>query len=188
MEQFLADLQKNYPLSDANGKLLLQHMEETSFPKGSLIVEEGQRNLYAYFMKQGFCRAYANREDREITLWFAGEGELAVLIPGSTPAPISTVNIQALENCVTLRISREKMESLFEESIELANWGRRLVESFLLDYEHYFINYSWTDAKQQYETLIKEYPRLLQKASLKQIASYLSITPQSLSRIRASIK
>lgn len=188
MENFITKLQKHYPISDVSRERLLLDMEEVPFSKGDFVLREGQRNHYAYFVKTGFSRAFAVRDDKDLTLWFAGEGEMAVLTPGHTPNPISNVNIEALENSILLRISRQKMESLFEESVELANWGRRLAESFLLEYEHFFINYSWTDASQQYDTLIKEYPELLQKASLKQIASYLGITPQSLSRIRATMK
>lgn len=184
MKNFISKLEKHCPLSEKNRTNLLQAMEEFPFPKGALVIQEGQRNSYAYFVKEGFARAYVVREDKEITLWFAGEGEMVVLTPGSTPNPVSTINIEILETSILLRIPRRKMEALFEESVEMANWGRKLAESFLMQYEHYFINYSWTDAHQQYEALLKEYPEIIQKASLKQISSYLGITPQSLSRIR----
>lgn len=188
MEKLMAEIQKLYPVSEEDRALILQNMEEVAFSKGDFVVREGQRNSYVYFVKKGFVRAFVVRDGKDVTLWFAGDGEMAVLTPGSTPCPVSTVNIEVSEDSLFLRIPRAKMESLFEKSVGLANWGRKLVESFLQEYEHYFINYSWTDAAQQYESLIKEYPLLLQKASLKQIASYLNITPQSLSRIRASKK
>lgn len=187
MDNFISNLQKHCPLSENSRKKLLQDMEEVPFSKGEHIIQEGMRNNDVYFIKQGFLRSYVRREDKEITLWFAGEGELAMLTPGTTPNPVSTINIEMLESGILLRTSRQKMESLFNQSIELANWGRKLAEYFLMQYEHYFTNYYWTNAQIQYESLLKEYPELLQKASLKQIASYLGITPQSLSRIRKKI-
>ena len=62
------------------------------------------------------------------------------------------------------------------------------MEKTIQEYEHYFIEYYWADKGHQYQMLIKEFPQLLQRVSLKEIASYLNITPQSLSRIRAHLK
>lgn len=80
------------------------------------------------------------------------------------------------------------MEILFEQSVGLANWGRKLAGKALTEYEHYFIDYFFTDKGTQYRNIIKEYPKLLQRVSQKELASYLNITPQSLSRIRANMK
>ena len=63
-----------------------------------------------------------------------------------------------------------------------------LSDYFLGEYENYFINDSWSDAREQYETLLRTRPDLFQRVPLKHIASFLQITPQSLSRIRASVK
>ena len=63
-----------------------------------------------------------------------------------------------------------------------------LQDYYLREYENYFINDSWMEAREQYESLLKTRPDLILKLPLKHIASYLQITPQSLSRIRASVK
>lgn len=184
MENFVGWQQKIYPLSAEGIDLLLQHMEEISFRKGEQVVSEGGRNDYVYFVKEGFARVYIAREGKDITLWFTAGG--GMLVGGANR--ISAVSSEAMENSVLLRVSYQRLESLFECSLELANWGRKLMEYYLEEYENYFTRYSWTDAKAQYECLIREYPYLLQKMPLKHIASYLQITPQSLSRIRASKK
>ena len=78
--------------------------------------------------------------------------------------------------------------ALFAESVELANWGRRLVEKQLVECERYFTEYYWQDKKTQYLRLLGEYPDLLRRVPLKDLASYLDVTPQSLSRIRSRIR
>ena len=87
-----------------------------------------------------------------------------------------------------LRIPARRLEELCEQTLDLANWMRKLSDYYLREYENYFINDSWSDAREQYETLLRTRPDLFQRVPLKHIASFLQITPQSLSRIRASVK
>lgn len=184
MNQFITRQRELHPISDENADLLLQNMEEIHYSAGSLIVFEGKRNNCAFFMKSGFARAYVVRDGKDITLWFSGSGELII----DSPQEMATVSVEIMEDSVLLCIRQERLEVLFEQSLQLANWGRKLLEHYLSEYERYFTTYSWTSASEQYEQLIKSNPDLLQKVPLKHIASYLQITPQSLSRIRAQKK
>ena len=88
---------------------------------------------------------------------------------------------------VAYSISRATLNQLYHSSIGLANLGLRLMDHQLLLQENWLINSGSPRAKERYLTLIKETPELLQYVPLKYIASYLWITPQSLSRIRASL-
>lgn len=89
---------------------------------------------------------------------------------------------------IVYRISGAELNELYSSSIGLANLGRRLIEHQLLTIENWLISAGSPRAKERYLNLIKETPELLQYVPLKHIASYLWITPQSLSRIRAGIK
>lgn len=181
MDYFIKKQQEIYPVSSEGIEMLLREMVEVECKKGEILVKEGQRIRDAYFVKQGLVRAYVLREDKDITLWFTTVGDMAVGGPGE----VLTMNVEALEDSVLLKIPLAKLEDLYHHSLEWANWGRKLLEKYLLEYEHYFIHYSWNDAREQYEMWMKANPELLQKIPLKYIASYLQITPQSLSRIRA---
>ena len=97
------------------------------------------------------------------------------------------INIEALCDSVAYSISRATLNQLYHSSIGLANLGLRLMDHQLLLQENWLINSGSPRAKERYLTLIKETPELLQYVPLKYIASYLWITPQSLSRIRAEI-
>lgn len=184
MEKFITQQRKLYPVSDSSMTMLLEKAEEIIFKKGARVISEGKRDSDAYFMKEGLARAFVERDGKDVTLWFATEGEMLVL----TSEAVSSVNIEIVEDSVLYRISRKQLDMLFEQSLELANWGRKMLEHYIAEYERYFTDYSWTGAQQQYENLLQEHPGLLQKVPLKHIASYLQITPQSLSRIRAKIK
>ena len=80
------------------------------------------------------------------------------------------------------------MEDFLNSSIESVNLGRKLVEQdFLVAEERIVATGSITQAKERYLDLLKRDPLLLKHVPLKYIASYLFITPQSLSRIRAEL-
>lgn len=180
-KHFKARQRELYPLGENTWELLLQEMEEVRYRKGEQVLTEGQRTDFVYFIEDGLARVYVLRDGKDITLWFTGQGEM---LAGNTKM-FSSLNAEVMEDSVLLRISAYRLEKLFTQSLEMANWGRKLAEYYLSEYEHYFTYYSGTEAWTQYERLIREYPDLIRKVPLKHIASYLQITPQSLSRIRA---
>ena len=181
-------LQQQYKLSSDSILLLLKDAITISFNKKEPIVQEGQRNDYIYFVEKGSVRGFIEREGKEFTLLFAFEGDMAATMPNLSQTPTAKFTLETLESSTLVKISRSHLEYLFLHSLELANWGRKLMEKTMQEYEHYFIEYYWADKGLQYQMLIKEFPQLLQRVSLKEIASYLNITPQSLSRIRAHLK
>ena len=84
-------------------------------------------------------------------------------------------------------ISRTELEEWFSSSVQAANFGRILFERQFLDLETWLISTAVPRAKERYLRLLEDNPGLLLYVPLKYIASYLWITPQSLSRIRAEL-
>lgn len=115
------------------------------------------------------------------------DGVAAFSVWGYVDNAYSLINIEAMCDSIAYRISRTALNQLFSSSIGLANLGLRLMDHQLLLQENWLISSGSPRAKERYLTLIKETPELLQYVPLKHIASYLWITPQSLSRIRAEI-
>lgn len=184
MDRFISQLREVSPLSDEIVGQLLKEMEEIPFAKGELPIREGDRVPFVWFVKTGLARAFVEREGKDISLWFASDGEIINFVHRDT----SVYNIQMVEDTILLRIPKRKLDDLCRHSLELANWGLKIMDYYLQEYENYFINDSWMEAREQYESLLKARPDLIRKIPLKHIASYLQITPQSLSRIRASVK
>lgn len=96
----------------------------------------------------------------------------------------SHITIEVMCDSIAYCIPGSTLNNLYASSLGLANLGRQLMERQLLSLENWLISAGSPKAKERYLTLIKEHPELLQNVPLKHIASYLWITPQSLSRIR----
>lgn len=181
MDSFIKKITEIHPLSVESAQKLTRLFEvEEEVSKGALILEEGQRNNYIIFLKEGFVRAFVRMEEQENTLWFAKAGSPI----GAYRGDLSTIYVQALEKSAICKCLRSELEQLCLLDLEIANWGRKLAEYYLELNVHYISQYASLDAERRYELLMKEYPEVLQKASVKEIASYLKIAPQSLSRIR----
>lgn len=184
IENFVLRQRLIYPLSDETFHCLLQEMEEICFSRNEQAFREGDPERYVWFVEKGLARAYVERDGKDITLWFASDGDMVNAVYRETAA----YHLEMVEDTLLLRIPTRRWEGLLEHSLELSNWGRKLLMTYMAEYENYFINDSWGEAREQYESLMRAQPDLFRKVPLKHIASYLQITPQSLSRIRASRK
>ena len=187
METFEEKFRNRYQLSEADASALLSHMEEVRFKKKEVIVQEGTKNTNLYLIKEGIWRGHYLKDGVDTSSWFASKGEAAFSVWGYVDNSYSQISIEAMSDSIAYCISKAALNELYSTSIGLANLGRRLMEHQLLTTENWLISAGSPRAKERYLTLIKETPELLLHVPLKYIASYLWITPQSLSRIRAGI-
>lgn len=187
METFEEKFRNRYQLSEADASALLSHMEEVRFKKKEVIVQEGTKNTNLYLIKEGIWRGHYLKDGVDTSIWFASKGEAAFSVWGYVDNSYSQISIEAMSDSIAYCISKAVLNELYSTSIGLANLGRRFMEHQLLTTENWLISAGSPRAKERYLTLIKETPELLLHVPLKYIASYLWITPQSLSRIRAGI-
>ncbi len=96
--------------------------------------------------------------------------------------------IELLEPCELYEISTEDLRALYNTDIHIANWGRTFAEQELIKVEERLISRQCRTALERYKELMNNNPDLLQRVQLAHIASYLGITPVSLSRIRSELK
>lgn len=105
------------------------------------------------------------------------------------PMPESSVDkLKRLLSKVTYPKGHLILETGKTETNLFANWGRKFAETEFLQTEERLISLLFTTASERYRELLKDNPDLLQRMPLECLASYLGITPVSLSRIRAKLK
>jgi len=187
MDPFFSSFQQPYRLSDLAIRQLIQLFKPLTYKKKEVFIQQGVNDRYVFFVAKGLVRAFITREDKDYTAFFAFEEEMVDAYPIYTGTTAQSVSCEALEDSLLYRAPRASLEQLFQTSLELSNWGRKLLEQKIIGYNNYFVNYFYEEKRTQYRKFLKEYPKLIQRVALKDLATYLNVTPQSLSRIRSEL-
>lgn len=163
-------------------------LSEVEHPKGTRILHAGKTERNVFFVKRGIVRAFIRSQGREITFWLGAEGTPVVSLKSYVSGLPGYETVECIEDTTLYVLRHDILASLFAEDINIANWGRRFAEKELLRTEEKFIPLLFTTAAERYRSLLSDNPELLQRVPLEHLASYLGITPVSLSRIRACLK
>ena len=123
----------------------------------------------------------------KITSWFAQENEFATCFYSFITNTTSFEIIEALEDCSMIKISYSDLQNLYIKFPETERVGRIITENYYIKLEERIINIQFKTAKERYQKLVESKSSLLQRASLGHIASYLGISQEALSRIRAEM-
>lgn len=178
-------IQSIYPIPEASLQKLKEKTELICCSKGQHLFEAGKKGYDWYFIQKGIARAYCYSDDIEVTFWFGREGDAVFSYNSYIHDKKGYEHVELLEDAWLYHLKTDDLQYLFENDIDLANWGRKLAETELVKMEQRFISRLFKPAKQRYHELIENDPQLLQRVQLGHIASYLGITQVSLSRIRA---
>ena len=171
-----------YPMPKASVDKLVENITEVAYPKSSLILEAGKTERNIFFVGKGIVRAYVEAKGKEITFWIGAEGATVVSLKSYIANAPGYETVECMED-VILYVLKQSVQ----EDIHIANWGRKFAETEFLQTEEKFIPLLFTSAAERYEVLLKNNPELQQRIPLECLATYLGITPVSLSRIRAGI-
>ncbi len=158
---------------------------EEQVPKKTILLKAGMVAHRIYFIKKGFVRAFYYKGDNQFTSWFMGQGEIIISVYSFFSRKPSFENIETLEDCTLQSISWEQLQELYATYPKFNITGRIITEQYYIRSEERAINLQTLTATQRYEKLLAEYPQIAQMATLGQIATYLGIKQETLSRIRA---
>lgn len=187
MTNLLLDfLSKYIPLSSEEKNVLLSLDLFHTIKKGTILLHEGQKSKESYFVLKGCIRTYYNLDSEEKTTGFYTEME--VLTPpcviSKTP---SDFYVSAVEDSI-LAISNSDMEIEINHKFpKFEILCRRMSEELLAKKQIDFDAFKTSSPEQRYMDLLEQRPDLVQRVPQHQLASYLGIKPQSLSRLRSRI-
>jgi CRP-like cAMP-binding protein len=174
------------PLSAALDRRFRELIKEEVYPKRTLLLKEGEISRKIYFINKGFARAYyVTRHGRECTPWFMGQGELMISVYSFYTQKPAAENIELLEDSELLSMTWNQLQSIYAEFPEYNYTGRLVTEKYYMLAEERTILLRTLSARERYEKLLEIHPGITQKASLGQVASYLGISPETLSRVRS---
>lgn len=173
-----------HPLNDEQFSLLEGICEEIEVSKNQNIIHAEKMSPYLYFQKEGICRIYYHKIEREIILGFTFPGEVLISLNSYIHGKPGYESIQTLEKSKLYRISTEKLQELYKSHTSISNWGRRLAEKEALKIEERLMLRLFKSSSESYEELLKKAPNITNRIKLGYIASYLGISQVTLSRIR----
>ena len=157
-----------------------------SVKKGTILLKEGQRSKESYFILKGCIRTYYVIDSEEKTTGFYTEMEAF-----TPPCVISKTPTEYYISCVEdtiLSVSNSDMEAEMNGKFpKFETLCRMLSEDLLAKQRIDFDEFKTSSPEQRYFNLLQKRPDLLQRVPQHQLASYLGITPQSLSRLRGRI-
>lgn len=157
-----------------------------SFEKGTILLEEGKVSHECYFVVKGCVRGYLVKDGEEKTVELYTE-EQVILPPGYGKSIPTSYSLECLED-VILSVGNPTLEKeAFEKYPELESLSRVIAEAVLANQQESFTEFKTSSPEQRYLNLMKNRPELIQRVSQYQLASYLGIKPESLSRIRKRI-
>lgn len=157
-------------------------------PKDTLLIQDSKVEINAYIIQQGIARAYIDTPEKEITFWFAREGNIINSGNGYAAHEKGYENFHMLEDAVLLKIDMKAMRELYYSDLEICNWSRIITETEAMASQKKHLDYILLSPEERYLKLVKEDSELLHRVPLKDIATYLGISAVSLSRIRGRIK
>lgn len=187
MQDILFDFISKYiSLTDEEKNAILSVDIFRSVKKGTILLKEGQRSKDSYFVLKGCIRTYYDIDDEEKTTAFYTEME------GLTPNCVlsktpSEYYVSCIEDSI-ITVSNTDMETEINSKFpKFETMCRMMAEENLAKKQIDFDEFKTSSPEQRYLNLLEKRPDLIQRVPQHQLASYLGIKPQSLSRLRGRL-
>lgn len=165
-------------------RVFLQLGEERSFPKRYTLLRAGDVSRHAYFIESGCVRLWHNHGGADVSVKFFLPGELCASLQSMHSGEPSRYELETITPCVVRRLTKTELDQKAEETPGLQEYIASVIVHCLVNYQDLFVDRIAKTSEERYKALIEEDPAILDIVPLHYIASYLGITPVSLSRIR----
>ncbi len=155
-------------------------------PKGHFLFHPGEVCQKIYYVEEGIARIYYNSEKgKDITAWFFAENSFLTAVDSFYLNKPTRDYCELLEDSIVHSIKFSDMETMLNGSGDMARIAFYTLYEITKRLTEFIVSIKFQTARERYNTLIQEYPHIFKRVSLGHIASYLGITQETLSRIRA---
>ena len=184
-ELILKNVNKHIHLTDEEESCFFSLLKQKTIPKKTFVLREGETCKHINFVNSGMLRAYSCNEGKQSTIMFAMEDWWVTDMYCYINEQPAMLNIVAIEDSTILELSKENLEELYLKIPKFERFFRILFQNAYIREQLRVIQNLSQTAEQRYHNFQSKYPKVLEKVTQKQIASYLGITPEFLSIIRA---
>ena len=163
--------------------------EAVTYRKGDQLEREGDPARWLALVESG-CFKYVTHgisDDREHITWFSFEGEFVVDYPTFLYARPSQTTIVAMMPSRVIRVTGEQLEHYFDQSKETMKLRAIIAEHILFQFRSRYLDLHCTTARERYDLLMQRCPGIVEHLDLQDIASFLNVHPNTVSKIRRDI-
>lgn len=181
---FIDHFSANQQLTDQTKAEIGSHLAVLNLDKKHVLIKENQRHDFAYFVIKGAVRSYYLKDGVEVNTWFALENDMVGSLHNFKDNP-SRETMELIENSTLISINLKKIKPFMFSNIQIAIFINAIIEEYALFLEDKIYFSQMMSSIDKYLILLEKEPQLFQRIPLTYIASFLGISRETLSRLRA---
>jgi CRP-like cAMP-binding protein len=175
------------PLSQKEWDVFAECFIYRAVPKKFRLVSVGDVSREAYFINKGATRLFFEKEGEEISANFMFENNFVASLESFLLQVPSRQAIDTLEDCELLVLSKQRLEELIRKQPQFNLFSKAIAETAFIMLQRRASSFILDSAEERYMNMLQQRPEILERVPQHMIASYLGVTPVSLSRIRKRI-
>jgi CRP-like cAMP-binding protein len=172
------------PLSQEGLNKLFEVASERHLSKGEIILKQGQVCKKIVFVEKGYLRTFIDKDGLDINTDYSFENSFTTNLKSLRSSLPSETTILAGEAAIIYEFDKDRLLELYQVSPEIESFGRKLLEQLLISQEEHSNLFKLFTPTERYNYLVTNQPQIIQRISGSQLASYLGIARETLSRIR----
>ena len=156
------------------------------YAKGEMILKEGDICDSIYYVDRGLIRQFYFKNGKEVTEHLGDDHSIFMCIESLFKEEPTMLQVEALEQTIVYAIPKNKLEVVALHNVNIQMMYRKILEESLIISQRHADLMRFETAQDRYKKLCKQSPQVVLRAPLVYIANYLQMTPETLSRVRAS--
>lgn len=184
MKSLLTYIRSLTPFSEESWIMLQPALSEKVYGKNEMMLEEGKVCHSLFYIEKGFCKSYYEMDGVAKNTGFFFENEVTTNISSFGSGLPSEFNIMACEEMNVIIFDKKKLFEAAGQSSEIEMLGRHCIRRFAEKQEEFSNLFKLYSAQERLEYLENKHPEMIQRIPLTQLASFLGVARETLSRIR----